>query len=1280
MYLKRLVIHGFKSFADRTVIELEPGVTGVVGPNGCGKSNVADAIKWVLGEQSPKSLRASTMQDVLFEGTDSRPQMSFSEVTLLFTDCEKQLGTAFNEVEVGRRVERDGQSEYFLNGKACRLKDIQQLFRDTGIGRVSYSFLQQGQIDKLLSANPLDRRAVFEEAAGVSGFRAKREETLRKLTDVENNLARLSDILSEVLSQMGSLKRQAAKAVRATRIKKQLNALDLAIVGHDYQNLEEQLQQKSALVAPLEESLRAKQEKLSTHERSLSDVEGRMGELLAKQQGLSGSIFEKRSAREEALSHAKWMNLRATEALERIASLEENLKALKADSDASKQHLAALENNLLNVRQLAEGAKKTAIELARAHEDGQKAYEKALADEVELRSLTLEQEGQMNAFKKALSDIELESHGLQSALEPVAAQRETLGAEKERMTGESAEIASSIKLCSEQLDILRARELSTRAFRTELEKQNATEQTAFEELGKTHAGLVAERDYLRQMQSRYEGLGEPTKNLLETGGWLPVVENMDVDPRAIRAIEALLTAELEAVYSRNPAAFDLSKLQNGQKVALVNYGKAHILTKVPEEIPHGLERAIAFVKSSQLQGFLEKRLEGCYICANATRFEELLRDSPSFEFKAIANLAGATIDHGGLYCAGSSVDADKRADTFLARSRRLQELDAEISESQAKLLGAKTALAGLENDLNENSKVISEAAQRIAALSAQRESLGAAADKIASDISKTAQQIALLDEKTAHNKARVEELAGKRAVLFQDLSQIVRVQSQNTERSKALEEELAQMRIKRDQAHTMLAEARLKEAQSQHNLEVHTENMRVLQSRVSELESRQTLVTEEITRLRHDIEGYRSQAKEKTDAAEQLSTVLLSLEGDLQALKTQIEEQEGLSISAKTARETIRGELSIVQESLMKANLTVSELNGRKSLLIEEHSRRFGAEVSPSTINWRAKLYEYEFFARADESSLDLSSVELPSAEELLGRYGVLNREAVTADCSQLRQKLDSIGPINESALDDYKVHEGRYSALKTQVDDLQAAKTELSTALVELEGQSAALFTAAFEAVRGNFCKTFERLFGGGRADLFMENPADPLNSGIDIMAHPPGTQLKSLGLLSGGQKTMTAVALLFAIYQVKPSPFCVLDELDAPLDDANIGRFLEMLKDFTAWSQFVIITHNRRTMASADILYGVTMKERGVSRIISMRLSQAQEFSKTAQKSDSPKESPAEVNTPVVETTLEEKTEAAAEAVSEYSLDSLKEKVTVVLSKEPTRAEGKIEAQTVG
>jgi len=676
---------------------------------------------------------------------------------------------------------------------------------------------------------------------------------------------------------------------------------------------------------------------------------------------------------------------------------------------------------------------------------------------------------------------------------------------------------------------------------------------------------------------------------------------------------------------------------------------------------------------------LRARLEGCYLCRDAKRFEEIVHslsdfDPPSLKtaglgmneesyggcrtlpvsgeprglpvglhFAAIANLGGAMIDGRGLFFASRAV---AKSNSFLSRSQRIQELSAQFAQSEAQLQAAKAGLTQLDHAQQDTIATLGRLNQELAGAQAQLESHGASEARAQGSLSRVNAQISALDEKNSHDRSRLENLNKELLEHQSRLEELLAAKTKNDERVQNISQNLALMRENRDRAVNALSEGRLAEANARHALEVSLESERNLALRLNELSARAGSSQNEISRLRAESDDYRNQSAQKTRTAEVLQVELSALEQELAGLKNELEQQENQCASARLEMETLRQSVAQAQNSLMKARLEMGELTGRQSILVDDFKRRWGETTAIEALNWRANLYEAEFFSKADELSLEMAAVELPTAEELSARYQNLNREQLYVDCQTLRQKLEAIGPINESALEDYKAHESRYTGLKTQVDDLQAAKTELTTALMELNAQSSTLFATTFESIRANFGKTFEQLFGGGKADLVLSTPEDPLNSGIDILARPPGTQLKSLGLLSGGQKTMTAVALLFAIYQVKPSPFCVLDELDAPLDDANIGRFLAMLKSFTVYSQFLMMTHNKRTMASCDILYGVTMQERGVSRIISMRLAQAQDYSK-----------PAPIETPA---------EQAAEVAASYSLDSLKTKVEEALALE--------------
>ncbi len=1319
MYLKKLVVHGFKSFADRTVIDLERGVTGIVGPNGCGKSNVADAIKWVLGEQSPKSLRASSMQDVLFEGVDTRAPMSFCEVSLLFSDCEKELGTAFNEVEVSRRVERDGGSDYFINGKACRLKDVQNLFRDTGIGRVAYSFLQQGQIDKLLSSNPQDRRAVFEEAAGISGFKSKREETLRKLTETEGNLSRLGDILTEVASSMNSLKRQASRAIRAARFKRQLAALEEALSAFDFRNLNEQVGKRTAEMAPREELLARQQSVLAEKEESLKAAEAALSGLISQQQALSGKIFERRSEREEALSHARFLTLRAEEALSRAQSLRQTSVEMSSEKEKAQAELAVLAATVTEAQGASQRSGENAAAASATHDEAQKSYEDALSEELSLSEAGTTADAELTALQAKLSALELESHSLSGRMGPLKAQRESLEAELRRVEDEAGRLRAQKGSFEGSLVGLSVREAQTLEALEALRIETREQRENFERLQNAHAGLVAEQNLLAQMQRRYEGFTEATQNLLCGGEYAPLVEGLEIEPVAATALAALLSLELDAVCPKSPAAGALQRLSSGEKVALP------FLTPVSRveaaSAPEGFEPAAHFIKASPALDFLRARLEGCYVCRDERRFSELLHLGGDFEFVAVASLSGAMLDGRGLFVAAGKSNASSG---FLTRAHRLGELEELLEKSAAVLCESKAELVRLEDALADTESVLQKVRAEAASASLQLENFSASLGRSDEQLQRLSQQRSSLEAQMQQGRERLEALELERAGLSSRLEKLLSDKTQNAETVRALAENLASLRDARDAAYAALSESRLAAANARHALEVAEEAERTLKSRAGDLALRLQNSFDELARLQEDEAHYREQATEKTALADASAVALKTLEDELQGLRAELETYEGSTSAARGARETLRRETTELQEALMRERLALGELTARRNLLQEEFQKRTGAQADLSALDYRQKLFEAEYFARADEASLELGSLEVPAEDVLQERYGLFDREKTAGEMLGIRQRLESFGPINESALEDYKAQEARYTTLKTQVDDLQLAKTELTAALAELNAQSSTLFATTFEAIRANFHKTFEALFGGGKADLLLSDPSDALNSGIEIMARPPGTQLKSLGLLSGGQKTMTAVALLFAIYQVKPSPFCVLDELDAPLDDANIGRFLEMLRGFTAFSQFVMITHNKRTMASCNVLYGVTMQERGVSRVLSMRLSQAESYSKPSPRdadSVEPREAaqesaqelldanlaaaiahteapsasevvvqaseavsqelPAEVlqaqlnrraalapeEVPAAESVVEK----AAAAVAEYSLDSLKEKVAALLASEKAEPE---------
>ncbi len=1240
-------MHGFKSFADRTVVDLDHGVTAIVGPNGCGKSNIADAIKWVLGEQSPKSLRATTMQDVLFEGADTRPAMGFCEVALTFSDCQAQLGTAFAEVEVTRRVERDGGSSYALNGKACRLKDIQGLFRDTGIGRVAYSFLQQGQIDRLLSSNPLERRAVFEEAAGISGFKAQRDETMRKLAATEENLARVGDILTEVASSMSSLKRQASKAVRARRLRKQTASLEEALSAYDLNFLETAIASNREKSAPIEAQASELKAQIDAREGELKQVEGALGELLEGQQKLANEIFEVKSSREEALSHARFLTLRAEETSEKIDKITAAKSTELAEQTSLKEQVAAYESDVADKKQLWDASKSETATAQAAHEQSEAAYQEAISSELELRNLTSEQEGLISAARAKLGALELEAHGLKARQGPIGAQRESLRAQQSSAQSEADALAAKIKVAGENRDALSGELTQTQTSLDAIKSKAASAKETFETAQAAQMELISERNMLEALNRRHEGFGEATKKLLDKGDFVALMDGLEIEPSALKAVEALLWAELDAVRTTSAAAISaLSGLQSGERVALANWQSQ------PGETPalEGLTPAVDFIKASPALDFIKGRLEGCYVCADRQKFQKIVEEGLPQNFAAIASSDGAMVDARGLYSAPNTAT---EAASFLDRSVRLGELEQKISEGQTALDKARASRTELDHAQTDAEERVGKLRTELASISARLTGLNEEQTKLTSDCQRIDRELSALDAQTADSDARIAQIESDRAECQSKFDELSSRYSEGQKQLDLTHGSLDAARTARDAGYQALGEARIKEAAARHQFESAEETLKNTRARLAELEQRFAASSAELERAQTDLASYRAQATQKQADAESFSGKLDVLNASLEAIKTDLSTREDAQASQRAELNRLREAAAAKQEGLMKLRLTLSELETRRQVLVEKLTADDPARDLTS-LDWRASLYIADCAAKADETSLDEDVFELPAPEQLAETYPTLDRDGLNAECQSLRMRLAGIGPINENALEDYRAQETRYTDLKTQADDLSAAKVELATALEELNAKSSELFNATFDTIRSNFQKTFVQLFGGGKADLVLSTPEDPLNSGIEIMARPPGTQLKTLGLLSGGQKTMTAVALLFAIYEVKPSPFCVLDELDAPLDEANIGRFLEMLRSFTAFSQFLIITHNKRTMAASEVIYGVTMQERGVSKLLSMRLAQAQTYSQPSPKSE---ESTEPTSTSVAEAPAVEPSEPVHRG-GVYSLEEIEQR----------------------
>ena len=1236
MHLKALKLHGFKSFADNTTLSFEPGVTAIVGPNGCGKSNIADAIRWVLGEQSAKALRGGKMQDVIFEGADTRKSAQFAEVALLLTECEQQLGSDFHEIEIMRRVARDGQGEYYFNGQPCRLKDIHKLFMDTGVGRTSYSIMAQGQIDQILSSKPEERRVVFEEAAGITKYKSQRREALNKLSLTEQNLARVSDVIAEVARQIGSLKRQAAKAMRYKRLSFRLRQLALAQGNYQWRGLSSSLAELDGRVNGLRGDAETRRATLEDKSRGLDAHKAQRSSLNQRVQDAQQAVYDLRSQKEAAENQSGLAQVKRTGLIERL--------------DAGKDALSELEMQLKELAsQVDTGAQDKQMQLSLLG-SSDAVFQDRNRELAVIEGELTKTEQQLSQEKFHLLQIESTVARLRTESSGLEVDARTSQHKFDQLSQELAQLRTAVETAASALaeasaKVQEARTAQSRATNdaqaAQAALQEATQkfrdaQRRLQEIDRSLAQKTARLKLLQQLQEKWEGFGEGAKALLSGrlaglfGGqkFTPITQGLEVRAEYAKALEALLGASVEAisVADLGTAQKILAQLeadQIGSVCLQVTENRGSSFAGPTEDragsaLPAGLKPATEAVTNLEPSHPAASILSACYLADDLGAFLDFWKANPAFSFLLVATPKGDLVDRRGLIYGGHH---KKPANSIVQREVDLRETGkAVVTESKA-----HDEQRALIDQLNA---VLNEAEQT---LELRRK-----------DVLTSAQQAAALhtEEKNAqrsHDDARnrLQRMENELANLKRDhdeaLARLVKAQAQLAEahaamegqkqKISAVESAISEKRTDRDQKKESLASARLELADRRQKVEVLDRGLTEMERRrvqLADLHDKRAIEietwNEQVTQLERD-------SGEQKRRAGEIATTLTVAQENVENSRTELAHVEQQISSVESGLSSIRTEAESAMTELSKNEVKVAETRARVQFLTEELTHEFQVDVS--TLDWRQLLWH------ADDEPEGLKALDLDEDEEEgtteaapkrrkkrenkgeateadLAALDTTQWEEIKAEVDALRQRIGAMGAVNLVAIEEYSELKQRYEFLKTQNDDLASAKAQLLKAIDDINRTSLEQFQVTFDQIRKNFAYTFNILFGGGRAEIELITAEDPLESGIEIVAQPPGTKLKGITLLSGGQKTLTAVALLFALYMVKPSPFCLLDELDAPLDESNIHRFINLLKQFVKDSQFIIITHNKTTIASADAIYGVTMQERGVSKTLSMKFDQ--------------------------------------------------------------------------
>ena len=1183
MYLKQLDIIGFKSFADKTRLTFEPGMIAIVGPNGCGKSNVSDAIRWVLGEQRPTAIRCSKLVDVVFNGTDTRKPLGMAEVSITFADCEKDLGTEYHEVTVTRRVYRDGSGEYFINKTRSGLKDIKRLFMGTGIGTTSYSVMAQGQIDQILSSKPEDRRAVFEEAAGITKFKADRKEALRKIEQTEQNLLREADVLREMKRQIGSLQRQVGKAEKYKELRDELRGLDIYVSKGKIQAFNLALEMNAQNQRQTEETIQEVTIAVNAAESASQQIHADMHQLEERLAALQAQQAQAESA--------------YTRAREVIGVNEQRIAEYKAWSDRDGREIHSTRQQLEEIGMQTESlAQKTALleeglETAKAAlEEAETAF-RASSTQID----TLRQQLQEGRSESVMCDRR--ANETRDAIARLDEQAREQIIKRERLVSEEAQLRENAETAEAALAAVKARLEEARAAEDEAaaaseaaEERRAALAAELEDLranfGKMQAEAAAKEaqlDLLNDAKSAGDAFAAGAQKLLEGALGLPegtvlgsLADRFNAPPEYRVALEAALRAWLDAV-----VVADATAAQTAVKALLSqNGGSARIVLAKPMDVPPAvpaigdLPRLLDFITvSDDFLSAAELLVGDVFVVDSADAI---------FSNPALQDLTTAAriVSKDGVVWSRGVAEAwlpGTAAASPLSRKMLITETTASLESLREKIENGRQTLATGA----EQSAALAEQARNAAmALSNARRAAAQAEGEcagMARDAAAVRERLARVTEALAEVQAANAGDDAKRAELVAALEEAIAKRDALMDRTAQQQDELQNLELAHGEESRRLTERRITAAQMENELQLTAQQNLDAEKRREELQKMIAGREAGIRGYEDSIQRLRDETAELMGSLDDLKQGAIDIHGQVEeariertALQTKLSESEG-GVGAK------RAQLDKAREFTGKLEVAATEATMRRQNVYDHLSQEYGLDAQ----------------AVLREPDPDWKGGEPPPNEVLENRVNALNAQ------------IAALGPVNMVAIDEFRELEERYTKEKEQEADLLAAKEQILALITNLNDKSGEMFRSTFKQANENFQRMFTKLFNGGEARLvLLENAEDPLECGIDIIARPPGKRPQSVTLLSGGERTMTAVALLFAIFMIKPAPFCMLDELDAALDDANIGRFVEALKEFLDRSQFLIITHNQHTIAGSDLVYGVSQQEKGISRIISMRL----------------------------------------------------------------------------
>ena len=1180
MELKKLELQGFKSFADKTEIIFLDGITTIVGPNGSGKSNISDAIRWVIGEQSAKNLRGSKMEDVIFAGTEARKKIGFAEVSMYLDNSDGTLPIDYNEVIVTRRVYRSGESNYLINGTECRLKDIQALFMDTGLGKDGYSIISQGKVDEILSNKSEERRHIFEEAAGIVKYRTRKEEAQRKLENTETTLTRVGDVIAEIENNIEPLQKRAETAKEYLKLRDELKLLDVKLFINAVDNNSSNIEQIDDMLNTLSQDIE-KQEAL-THENEEKKIElkNKVNELSTKIEELREKFFQVENEKEKLNS--------------KISLLEANINASTVNSQRLEGEITE-DNEKINL--LKEEMEKRMARRESVFQNKKKFEEELEQKETELNAIvaTLDERGlEIEARKKTIEDnndkkfdLKAENSSLSATIEAEEKNLEEKQkaseksiSQKDNLNFELNDVLQVVSNKNKELDAINEK-VST--FEEKLKGLQSTKDTLEEKRSQMNQDLMtakAKLNYMVNLENENEGYSKSVKGILDYAKTNSKVHGtianiISTDEKYEYAIEIALGGFIQNIVVEDELiAKNLITYLNSNQLGRVTFLPLDNIVSVPDVNNKVLKydgvQGIAYELVSydkKYEKAVRLALANTVIVDNMDNAIELSRKTKNSY--RIVTLSGELVAQTGSITGGKTAN---RNAGVIGRKERIAELKKVVEQKQVELDKAKGEVLELEKQIEAEKKNYEEFLPQKEELVIEVATLNEKKEHIRKDIEKIDTQKETTKEEVEAIKANIEKL---KETISSNEKSIFDIDVVNQKEQEEIDD---YVRFNREK---------------QKEIDILNEDVVNLKVSLSSFDETVSSIDEMKEKIEEDISNFNGSIEKKKAEIEAIKTQIEGFNAEIVETRETIENSSKTKEDFETNTNALKEEKSKYEQDLEQIDTgivtTLNTLNSIKEERAKVESKKIKFEMELT--NLKNKMWEdYEL-------TIASSRPLIPEGEEI-------NIKQTEKQANKLRKDIKDLGEVNISAIEEYQKTKERYDFIMNQKTDLEETKKKLENLIDNMTSIMKQQFETNFKVITENFNNTFKKLFGGGKAELKLSDENDILNSGIEIEVQPPGKKLQSMSLLSGGERALTATALLFAILQIKSPPFCILDEIEAALDDVNVHRFAEYIKEYSKKNQFIVITHRKGTMEVASSVYGVTMQEYGISKVVSMKL----------------------------------------------------------------------------